>query len=726
MTNGKFWRMALTMGVSIGFFTAGGVHAIEWANIYYNSNTDISLLHSGLRDTSDGSYIAVGETYNVDPQPVSVEGLWVLKVFPTGLIQWSKVYGDRGDAATCVAQPCTRGHVVAGYKVSPTGTKDAWVLKLDSRGEIEWEKTFADMTGSYSYLPRAITVTHDCGYAVVGEAYEVATGQRDAWLMRLDQNGNLLWHRGYGGVNKSDWFNTVKVTPDGGYIVGGRTCSFGMADPWTGDGWVLKLDRDGQVEWEKTYGGLQDEDIKSLITTSDGYVVVGQTWSRGEGRGDGWIMKLDFQGNPVWQMSVGGREDDYFGSIVPTDGGFLLAGRTCSFSFASCNAWLAKVSDQGEVLWQRAFDPDVSGAWDSAVAVDDPGDGGAIIGGVSARYDQTVWGWVVRTDDQGDIRGCPIVPTPETTRMSVDLPVQISNGALGYLSDLQVAPAGLTPVEIGTPKEEACPYGERSNVRVAKVGSGGGTIVSEPQGILCGSDCEEVYPAGTTIILTALPDENSTFVGWSGGFCDGVTEPVCTGVLEAGVSIIQAIFDRLYTLQVQTTGTGFGTIMSDPAGIACGTDCRQGYSYGEAVRLTARPFPGSVFSGWSGDTDCNDGVVVMTSNKTCIANFEKTVSASAGLKVISPNGGEILASGETHLIQWSSSSPGSKFKVEYSLDGGVTWRTIAKRASGSSISWIVPQVDRQFDQCLVKVKRTDTKSSRWDISDAPFAIKPAP
>jgi hypothetical protein len=204
-----------------------------------------------------------------------------------------------------------------------------------------------------------------------------------------------------------------------------------------------------------------------------------------------------------------------------------------------------------------------------------------------------------------------------------------------------------------------------------------------------------------------------------------VTEPTCTFEVPAGLTTISANFERAYTLQVQVSGSGFGTVVSDPSGIACGTDCRENYTKGQVVRLTPRPFPGSVFSGWGGDADCSDGIVVMSSNRTCIANFERTISTS-GLRVIAPNGGETLISGETYQIQWSAPSTSSPFTVQYSLDGGATWQTIAKKVSGSSISWTVPPVDRQMDQCLIKVKKrgTVTKSSSFDISDAPFTIKP--
>ena len=156
---------------------------------------------------------------------------------------------------------------------------------------------------------------------------------------------------------------------------------------------------------------------------------------------------------------------------------------------------------------------------------------------------------------------------------------------------------------------------------VAKAGTGTGTVSSTPGGIDCGGDCSQSYDYGTAVTLNPVPSPDSTFVGWSGdGDCsDGqvtVTQNLsCT-----------ATFDLLppstFALTVSRSGAGSGTVTSVPSGINCGADCSETYTDGTVVTLTAAPQTGSTFAGWSGDTDCNDGIVTLDINRNCTATFD--------------------------------------------------------------------------------------------------------
>ena len=152
---------------------------------------------------------------------------------------------------------------------------------------------------------------------------------------------------------------------------------------------------------------------------------------------------------------------------------------------------------------------------------------------------------------------------------------------------------------------------------MTRTGTGSGTLTSSPSGINCGLDCSESYDEGTVVSLTATPDPGSTFAGWGGDAdcSDGII------ALTADRSC-SARFDLLsYTLSTSTEGVGSGTISSTPIGIDCGGDCSQDYDYDTVVSLTATPDTGSTFAGWSGDADCADGSVTMTSARNCTATF---------------------------------------------------------------------------------------------------------
>jgi hypothetical protein len=154
-------------------------------------------------------------------------------------------------------------------------------------------------------------------------------------------------------------------------------------------------------------------------------------------------------------------------------------------------------------------------------------------------------------------------------------------------------------------------------LNVNKSGTGSGTITSSPAGINCGADCTENYSAGTVVTLSPAPAANSIFAGWSG-------DPDCSdGVvtINAGKTCTATFNLITYSLDVNKSGTGSGTITSSPAGINCGADCTENYSAGTVVTLSPAPAANSIFTGWSGDPDCSDGIVTVNTGKTCTATF---------------------------------------------------------------------------------------------------------
>src|SRR5439155_1007821 len=132
---------------------------------------------------------------------------------------------------------------------------------------------------------------------------------------------------------------------------------------------------------------------------------------------------------------------------------------------------------------------------------------------------------------------------------------------------------------------------------VSKAGTGGGTVTSTPTGIACGTDCVASYASGTLVTLTATPTADSVFTGWSGGSCTGTG--ACTVTLGAATTVTATFALQTFTLAVNKSGTGEGTVTSTPVGITCGTSCAWSYASGTAVTLTATPTAGSVFTGWS-------------------------------------------------------------------------------------------------------------------------------
>ncbi len=157
-------------------------------------------------------------------------------------------------------------------------------------------------------------------------------------------------------------------------------------------------------------------------------------------------------------------------------------------------------------------------------------------------------------------------------------------------------------------------------VMVAKNGTGTGTVASTPAGINCGGDCNERFPGGATVILTATAGAGSVFTGWSGGGCSG------TGTCALSTTAtVTATFNlpapAPFTVTVNKNGTGKGTVTSTPAGINCGADCTEAYPGGARVTLTAAADAGSVFTGWNGGGCASAGTCVVSTNATVTATF---------------------------------------------------------------------------------------------------------
>lgn len=161
-------------------------------------------------------------------------------------------------------------------------------------------------------------------------------------------------------------------------------------------------------------------------------------------------------------------------------------------------------------------------------------------------------------------------------------------------------------------------------------GSGSGSVTSAPAGIDCGTDCSETLTEGASVVLTATPDEGSTFEGWSGGGCAGAA--TCTVSVDGATSVTATFAVAEYALAVARSGNGAGAVTSAPSGIDCGVACVVDFEHGAVITLTAEAAPGSVFMGWSGAGCAGTGVceVTLTEAETVVAAFDATSFATSG------------------------------------------------------------------------------------------------
>jgi uncharacterized delta-60 repeat protein len=307
--------------------------AVSWQKRYGSASWDYASL---IQQTSDGEYIVAGYT-----QSFGAGGwdFWVLELNSEGTVAWQKTYGGAShDLAYSIQQTTDGGYIVAG-----AGYGDLWVLKLKTKGSVAWQKAYS---GSGSGCANSIQQTSDGGYIVAGVGYGALC------VLKLNTEGGVSWQKTYGGLDL-DYATSIHQTSDGGYIVAGITSSFGAGGS---DFWVLKLNTDGTVSWQKTYGGAKNEWAHSIQQTSDGgYIVAGLTGSFGAGSGDFWVLKLNSDGTVSWQKTYGGASGDAAYSIQQTsDGGYIVAGETDSFGAGGRDAWVLKLASDGTIPFNPA------------------------------------------------------------------------------------------------------------------------------------------------------------------------------------------------------------------------------------------------------------------------------------------------------------------------------------------------------------------------------------
>ena len=254
----------------------------EWNKTFGGNRGDYG---GSVQQTSDGGYIFIGSFFTVGKN----QDIWLIKTDSNGEEEWNKIFGQEGnfEMGYSVQETSDGGFILLGedYDTKSMG----YLIKTDSQGIEEWSNNKYDSVfGTY------VQQTTDGGYIFTG--FTTSGSYSYILLIKTDSNGNEEWNQTYGGGG-GDGGNSVQQTTDGGYIITGWTGSFGKGST---DVWLIKTNSQGTEEWNKTLGGSSQDDGSSIQQTSDGgFVIIGKTESFGSGDYDIWLIKTDSQGNTV-------------------------------------------------------------------------------------------------------------------------------------------------------------------------------------------------------------------------------------------------------------------------------------------------------------------------------------------------------------------------------------------------------------------------------------------
>jgi|GEM_PF-1220462 len=317
---------------------------------------------------------------------------WVVKQNSAGQKIWDRTLGGSGeDYASAIVATIDGGFVIAGMSNSPLsgdksenseGGQDYWVIKLNSNGQKVWDKTIGG--DSYDGYP-TIVATADEGFAIAGRSKsnisgdksENSRGENDYWVVKLNSNGQKVWDKTIGGSGY-DNISAIVAADDGGFVIGGTSDSNISGDKSEGskggeDYWVVKLNSNGQKVWDKTFGGNDRDRSNCIIVTDDGGLLIsgasnsinsGDKSEGSKGGEDYWVVRLNSSGQKVWDKTFGGNLEDNADAVVAVNDGSFVVGGTSNSNTSGDKSensrggedyWVVKINSNGQKIWEKTL-----------------------------------------------------------------------------------------------------------------------------------------------------------------------------------------------------------------------------------------------------------------------------------------------------------------------------------------------------------------------------------
>ena len=266
---------------------------------------------------------------------------------------FQRSYGRAGsETGTCVQSTLDGNYITSAFTTTQgSGYEDVYLLKTDTAGKLLWSKTYGGSLSDKAYFVSTCT---DSGFIITGATSSFGAGNYDLYLIRTDSLGNLLWSTAIGGSGDDYGWNVIQ-TNDGGFLAAGYTHSFGNGS-W--DGYLVKTNAAGVLQWTKVFGGNGDDDFYGLAKTSDGgYILTGSSATHSVGSSDTWLVKLDANADTVWTRLYGKITEDAGNAVIQTaDGGYMVAGDIhTTLTTGGHNASLLKTDSQGDLQWVRVY-----------------------------------------------------------------------------------------------------------------------------------------------------------------------------------------------------------------------------------------------------------------------------------------------------------------------------------------------------------------------------------
>ena len=274
----------------------------------------------------------------------------MIKTGPTGLMEWDTYFGgSNSDQGGAIQQMTDGGYIIIGNSdFSGDGDQDIWLIRTNSQGDSLWTKTFG---GAGLDLGADVQILEDGGFILLGSTESFGNGSSDIWLIKTDSQGETTWAKTFGD-NSSAYGKSILKTPDDGYIIRGVTESFGYGNTALV---LIKIDSTGDKIWDNAFGGSNGEGGNALRETNDGgHILICHSYIHENSAYDIRLIKIDGNGSVDWDKTFGGITHNYGFSVLQTfDGGFALTGSIGIIGDGDENhsdIWLIKTDPEGNTI----------------------------------------------------------------------------------------------------------------------------------------------------------------------------------------------------------------------------------------------------------------------------------------------------------------------------------------------------------------------------------------
>lgn len=314
---------------------------VLWTHSYGDEVLSESI--SRLKQNTDGSYIVYGtkQTFKNGPND-----LYLAKLNSSRAVIWEKIFGGiEEESPAGFLETSDGGFLLLATSRSFATSTQIYLIKVDQNGNKVWEKNYGGTGGDAG---KAIIPTADGNYLILATTSSKGVGNFDVELIKINSNGEVIWDKTYGGTDWDEGTYVIQIS-DGSFIVSGYSLSYTVSG---GHDWMLlKFNSDGDFVWRKMFGGPYQDYANSVREANDGFVIGGTLMLQIQPRSlsDLLVIKTDFDGNEIWRKQFGGLENENGGSIyINSDGNYIISGSSESYSSKS-DILFININSSGEI-----------------------------------------------------------------------------------------------------------------------------------------------------------------------------------------------------------------------------------------------------------------------------------------------------------------------------------------------------------------------------------------